>query len=236
MDWISAMKQFCIENPYTGILLAVWGTGMGFPVPEDIILLMAGWLCAHDNPATGEPYANVWWMIFWVYLCIIASDSFIYYLGWRYGHHVPKFPLIRVILTEKKMAMAEAAFLKHGNKTVFITRLTPLIRAPIYFTAGAFKMPLWKFVFFDGLAALIGTPVVIFAGYFFGDQWDALVSASHTVQTVVIIGVLSFLAILAFIHLRQKRKLIAEAKELDAQLHHHLKNNPAAPLPDSPKD
>ncbi len=229
MNWIEAMKQFCIENPYTGILAAVWGTGMGFPVPEDIILLMAGWLCGHG-------YANVWWMIFWVYLCILASDSFIYYLGWRYGHHVPKFPLIRVILTEKKMAMAEAAFLKHGSKTVFITRLTPLIRAPIYFTAGAFKMPLWKFVFFDGLAALIGTPIVIFAGYFFGDQWDALVSASHTVQMVVIAGVVVFIAIMVYVHLRQKRKLIAEAKELDAQLHHHLKDGQVpAPVPEAQK-
>ncbi len=216
MNWIEAMKQFCIENPYTGILAAVWGTGMGFPVPEDIILLMAGWLCGHG-------YASVWWMIFWIYLSILGSDTFIYYLGWRYGHHVPKFPLFRIVLTEKKMAMAEAAFLKHGSKTVFITRLTPLIRAPIYFTAGAFKMPLWKFVFFDGLAALIGTPIVVFAGYFFGDQWDALVSASHTVQMVVLGGVILFVAIFLYGHYRQKRKLIAEAKELDAQLHHHLK-------------
>jgi membrane protein DedA with SNARE-associated domain len=216
------MEQFLLDWSYTGIAAFVWGTGMGFPIPEDIILLMAGWVCAKEA-------ASMWIMVPLVYISIIGSDSFIYWLGLRFGHHVPKMPLVRTMLSEKKLAMAEVAFHKHGSKTVFITRLTPLIRAPIYFTAGAFKFPYWKFVLSDGLAALIGTPIVIVMGYLGANQIEKMKEYSHTAQIIIFstvaLGVIGFIA---WHHWRAKQ-LEEAAKQLDPILHHHIKEEEGKP-------
>lgn len=210
------LEQILLDWSYTGVTLFMWGTGLGFPVPEDVVLLLAGWVCAKSA-------AHLWIMLPLVYFSIIGADIFIYWLGLRMGHHVPKLPLIRSMLSEKKLAMAEAAFHKHGSKTVFITRLTPLIRAPIYFTAGAFKFPFHKFVISDASAALIGTPIVVFVGYFGANQIDKMKEYSHGVQIAIICVVASVVIGMVLWHRKQARRLEAEAQKLDPILHHHVK-------------
>lgn len=215
------LEQFLLDWSYTGVTLFMWGTGMGFPVPEDVVLLLAGWICAKGA-------ASLWIMLPLVYVSIVGADVFIYWLGLRLGHHVPKLPLVRSMLSEKKLAMAEAAFHKHGSKTVFITRLTPLIRAPIYFTAGAFKFPFHKFVFYDAAAALIGTPIVVFVGYFGANQIDKMKEYSHGVQMAIFAVVATFVTCMVLWHRKQTRKLEEAARKLEPILHHHVSDDAAA--------
>lgn len=210
------LEQFLLDWSYTGVTIFMWGTGMGFPVPEDVILLLSGWICAKEA-------ASLWIMLPLVYFSILGADIFIYWLGLRLGHHVPKLPFIRTMLSEKKLAMAEAAFHKHGSKTVFITRLTPLIRAPIYFTAGAFKFPFHKFVFYDATAALIGTPIVVMVGYLGANQIEKMKEYSHGVQIAIFCVVATVVAAMVFLHMRQSKKLEAAAAQLEPILHHHVK-------------
>ena len=215
------MEQFLLDWSYTGVTLFMWGTGMGFPVPEDVVLLLAGWICAKEA-------ANIWIMLPLVYVSILGADIFIYWLGLRLGHHVPKLRFVRSMLSEKKLAMAEAAFHKHGSKTIFITRLTPLIRAPIYFTAGAFKFPFYKFLISDASAALIGTPIVVAAGYLGANQIEKVKEYSHGVQIAIFASVALIVFALLFWQSRQKKKLEEAAKRLDPILHHHVDAAPAA--------
>lgn len=213
------MEDFLKAYSYLGIAACVWGTALGFPIPEDIILLLSGWLCAKD-------FATLWLMLPLVFVCVVGGDMVIYGLGRWAAPYVPKIPLLKHIMNERKLAMAEAAMLKHGGKTVFITRLTPLIRAPIYFTAGALKMPAWRFFIADAMGAIISVPIVIFLGYFFSDQIEKLKHYSeemqHVMKWVLLAAVIVIICIYVFFMIKQKRQMEREARELDPQLHHHL--------------
>ncbi|MDX1681882.1 MAG: DedA family protein [Phycisphaeraceae bacterium] len=173
------MIETILKNSgYAGIVGILLLTGFGLPVPEDIPLLIAGWLCARD-------ICELWIMIPLTFVSIVGADVIVFELGRRWGHHVPKLPLLRRYLTERRLKKAEIAYHRHGGKTLFLARFMPGLRTPMYFSAGTFGISIWKFLFFDGLAALISVPLLVLAGWWFADMLDQVKETSHQVQWVV---------------------------------------------------
>src|SRR5690606_33249443 len=101
--------------------VVIWGvlllSGFGLPIPEDLPLILAGYLCGIE-PA----YADPWIMFPGCYLAIIGADLVVFVLGRRYGHHVPRLPLLRRFLTESRLAKTEAKLHQHGGKFIFMAR------------------------------------------------------------------------------------------------------------------
>jgi len=149
----AVMEEWLFQFADQGALLAylsIFGvlliSGFGLPLPEDIPLIVGGYLA-------GIGVVNPWIMIPGTFIAIVGSDGIVYFLGRRYGHHVPRLPVLRRFLTEARLAKTEAALHKHGGKFIFMARFLPGVRTPAFFTAGGFKMPYWKFLLFDGSAA-----------------------------------------------------------------------------------
>mgnify|MGYP003303698343 CR=1 FL=1 len=183
-----------------GLLLA---SGLGLPMPEDIPLLAGGILCHHGH-------ASLIPMIILTFLFVLGADLMIFFLGRRYGHHVPRLPLLRYYLTEKRMVKAEGYFQRHGGKTLIAARFLPAVRAAVWFTAGACKISFWKMLLCDGIAALLSVPTLVLLGFFGADQfekarqWAGIGQFAIVLCIVVIIG-----AILVFRMMRRKRKSTA---------------------------
>lgn len=181
-----------------GVLLL---SGLGLPVPEDIPLLTAGYLCHLQ-------IVDIWLMIPLTFAAVLGADCTIYYLGRRYGHHVPRLPLLRKYLTEPRLARAELAFHKHGGKTLFIGRFLPGLRAPVFLTAGVFKIPFWKMLAFDGSAALISVPAWVLVAYIFGERIEEL--GAWAAQAKIVIAAVALLLAAGFIIwklVRRRRRL-----------------------------
>ena len=76
-------------------------------------------------------------------------------------------------------------------------------------------MSYWRFVFWDGLAALLSAPVFVWLGWYFGGDLDALIHKLKNGQMTVI-GALGLVAI-AFIAYRvRKHRSAKREKELAA--------------------
>lgn len=180
------MDTFLLNFSYPGILFLLLLAGLGAPIPEDIPLLLGGYLCA--TRADGQAFAQLYLMIPLTLLAVLAGDCSLYCLGRRYGHHVPRLPLLRRFLDSAQLERAQQAFCKHGGKTLFIGRFLPGLRAPIFFTAGTFKIPMWKLFAFDGSAALISVPAFVLLGWFFADRIDMVKQLSLKVQMLLLIG------------------------------------------------
>lgn len=170
-----------------GVLLL---SGFGLPVPEDIPLLIAGYLCYKD-------VISIWIMIPMMFVAVLGADCTLWYLGWRYGHHIPRWPMLKKYLTESRRQKAELAFHNHGGKTLFIARFLPGLRAGVYFTAGVFKIPFWKMLAFDGAAAAISVPAWVLLSWYFGSDLDKIKLISHDAK--IVIGVTAVLLVVAFI-------------------------------------
>ncbi len=145
-----------------GILLL---SGFGLPIPEDIPLITAGVLCYNEM-------ADLPTMLVLTFIFVVGADLMLFCLGRQYGHHVPRLPLVRHYLTPARILRAEKYFVDHGGKTLFIGRVLPGLRAPIFFSAGVCRIPAWKMIVYDGSAAILSVPALVLLGYFGAEQID----------------------------------------------------------------
>lgn len=205
----SDMEQWLTEFAQTGPMVAYLSivgvlilTGFGLPVPEDVPIIVGGYL-------SGLGYANPWIMLPAIFLSIIGADAVVFVLGKRWGYLVPKLPLLRRFLTEKRLAKTERALHKHGGKFIFVARFLPGLRTAAIFTAGLFKMPYWKFLLFDGSAALISVPTIFILSYVFAEHIDQVRHRISEGQTAaIVIMVLAIVGFVAF-KIAFRRKIAA---------------------------
>ena len=159
------LADIAAHSPYIILVGVLIITGFGLPLPEDIPLILAGYLC-------GIGHAEIEIMLPAVFFAIVGADAIVYWLGRRYGHHVPRLPLLRRFLTEDRLARTEGMLHRHGGKFIFMARFLPGLRTAAFFTAGIFKIPYWKFLLYDGAAALVSVPAIVLLAYYFAHEID----------------------------------------------------------------
>jgi membrane protein DedA with SNARE-associated domain len=196
---VDLLLSFYGPTPYFlvfGILLVC---GLGLPIPEDITLFAAG-LSAYYG------LTNLWVVILVSYLGVMLGDSIIFYLGSVYGQRLTSQWLFGKLLPEDRLKRVRADFHQKGNRLIFMARFMPGLRAPMYFSAGTLHLPYRVFLFYDGLAALLSVPAIIWAVYYFGDQLDRVIRIiqriEHSIVFVMVTVVIGLAAKWFFTHRR----------------------------------
>lgn len=209
--------KFFFTNPLEWLIdvlsnptVAIWGPffallacGFGFPMPEDIILVAAGFLSGRS----GSPVLPV--MIV-TYIGIILGDSMIFLIGQRLGTKVLKSKIGAKILSESRLAKAKEAFHKYGIWVNFFGRFLPGVRTAIFFTGGSLKYPFHKFFIMDALAALISAPAFVWLGHWagikFSENIDLLNFYIKRTKTYLLGGIFVLLiAVLITLIIRSKK-------------------------------
>lgn len=158
-----------LENmPYVGLVLVLMACGLGLPLPEDIPLILSGWL-VHRGLADSLAVM----MVVGIF-GVLAGDSIIFGLGWRYGESIVEHRFTRRLISPERLRWAESWFQKRGARLIFLGRFMPGARAVLFVTAGIFRISYLKFVLIDGFAALISVPLWIWAGWRFGREAERL--------------------------------------------------------------
>lgn len=199
--------------------LSIWGPffvlllcGLGLPIPEDIVLITAGVL--------GEINGRSWIEIsVLMYAGVLGGDTITFLAGRYVGGWVLTSRWFQRIFAPQKQAKVVDFFERYGSMGLFIARFLPGLRAPIFFTAGSMKVSLFKFLFFDGLAALISVPVFVWLGHWLWDkfhddleQFHKTLSQSQSYALWTAIGIV-ILTVIAFLLWRRKRKAAKEAAQ-----------------------
>jgi membrane protein DedA with SNARE-associated domain len=179
-----------------GVLVAC---GLGAPLPEDISLILGGFL-AHEG-AVRLPA-----MIAVGFVGILIGDTFIYLAGRRVGRRmVAPTGLLARVVTPAKKDKVERLFASHGEKIVMIARFLPGVRAVTYFTAGSAGMSYLRFILWDGVAALGSAPLLVYLGYHFGQELEQVIGVLKRGQFALIALVLTVVGVLLFRRWRQTR-------------------------------
>ncbi|MEE9257584.1 MAG: DedA family protein [bacterium] len=202
------VQAYIAEFTYAGIFLVLLFCGFGLPLPEDIPILISGYLSykgtIHIWPALAVNAAGV-----------MIGDIVIYSLGRWWGPRSSQHRLARAMMTPGRMEKVEKFFHRHGKKAIFLGRFVAGLRAPLFFAAGAMRVPLRVFLGMDLLAASVSIPTFFFLAFYFGDELDTLRRMLGTTKDVIFLllgaGGAAY-ALRYFIH-RRRGALSAADKE-----------------------
>ena len=93
---------------------------------------------------------------------------------------------------------ADRWFQRHGDATVFFTRMLPVIRTFISLPAGVARMPFWRFTVFTVAGCLPWVLLLAFIGKQVGANWekwkDSLHYVDYAVVAAVVLGVVFLIA------------------------------------------
>jgi membrane protein DedA with SNARE-associated domain len=176
------MQEFINNWGHLGVFLAILATGLGFPMPEELPIVLGG---AMAN--SGEVYT--WSMLPVCIIGVIIGDSFLYLIGRFWGIKLVELPFIRNrLLPPERLAKISANFQEYGVKILLFARLTPGIRAPIFLTAGITKLPITHFLIADAIYAIPGVSILFFLGYYFtGSIIDLIEAESKYVKPIIVL-------------------------------------------------
>lgn len=187
---------------YAGILLALLAAGLGVPIPEDIPLLTAGYLCHHGR-------ASLVIMLPLAFLGVLAGDCILFSMGRRFGDQLLEHRLTRRLFRRKTLDSVIARYHQHGAKIIFAGRFMPGMRAMIFAAAGVVGIPWWKFVAVNGGAALISVPALVMLGYYFGTKSAALFAevrhAQHYIAAALVLVTVVAVAVEWYLNRRPRR-------------------------------
>jgi membrane protein DedA with SNARE-associated domain len=93
---------------------------------------------------------------------------------------------VQRVFSPERQEKLRAHFAKHGFLTIVVGRHTPVLRAPVFFLAGASKVPFWKFLLADAVSAAITVPIVVTLGFYFGEHLEDIRRIIHEAQWVIV--------------------------------------------------
>jgi membrane protein DedA with SNARE-associated domain len=168
------------------------------PVPSEATMLFAGF-----NVAEGE----------YSLLAITVVGSVANLVGSWIAYGVGYYGRVDLIekhghklfIKKHHLEWADRWFEKHGDATVFFTRMLPIIRTFISLPAGVAKMPFWRF---SALTLAGCVPWVLMLGYIgkeAGDNWEDWKDSLHYVDYAVAAAIVVGLAYLVFRNRRSRR-------------------------------
>jgi len=128
----------------TAIVFAETGLLVGFFLPGDSLLFIAGFLA---SPAGGNLLPFLWLNLA-LMAAAIVGDTVGYWIGKRAGPPIFNRPNSRLFRRDHLLA-ARAFYEKHGGKTIVLARFVPIVRTFAPVVAGAASMDYRRFVAFN---------------------------------------------------------------------------------------
>jgi membrane protein DedA with SNARE-associated domain len=184
------VEEFLREWSYLGIFLGIVATGVGFPMPEELPVVVGGAL-------VGGQQAN-WWMLPVCIVGVIVGDGCLYTICRFWGPRLLKYRFVNTrLLPPERLEHIERNFQQYGVRILLFARLTPGIRAPIFLTAGLTRLPLSRFLLADGIYAIPGVSLLFLLGWYFGELVvdvirDDFAKVKNVVIVVVVLAVVGY--------------------------------------------
>jgi membrane protein DedA with SNARE-associated domain len=166
------------QLPSLGLfILIILGT-LGFPFPEDAILILAGFLVANVTISPLSAFLAV-------YSGLLVTDFLLYSFGKRYGRRLVEHRRFQKFISPERLLKIEEKLKKWGVLAVFFGRHLFGVRAQVFLAAGVIKMPYIKFLMADGTSALLSIALWGGLGFAGGNSIQLLRRDLITIEQMV---------------------------------------------------
>lgn len=165
--------QFLIHHGYAVLFVWVLLEQGGLPIPAVPVLLAAGALAG-----TGRMHLAL--ILGIAVVASLLSDLIWYALGRHRGTRVLHL-LCRISLEpDSCVRQMEELFSRRGRVSLLVAKFIPGLSTVAPPLGGITRMPLGRFLLFDGLGALLWVGVFAVLGVLFGEQLEGLAAAVAT--------------------------------------------------------
>lgn len=191
---------------YLGIVLLMGIESCCIPLPSEIIMPFAGFLCTPEGAAKVGVQFSLWGVgLAGAIGCVVGSIP-AYYLGMFGGR-----PLILkygkyILMSHHDLDMADRWFERRGDITVFIARLLPVIRTFIAFPAGVNRMNMTKFIVYTFLGSFPWCLGLAYVGVKVGENLEVLKPYFHRFDAVIGVVLLAGATFWIWRHVRGSRE------------------------------
>jgi membrane protein DedA with SNARE-associated domain len=198
MDSVMAFLQSLQGFPAYALLFAVLaGSGFGLPMNEDILLLAAA---ALTLKGVMEPIPLI--VVAWFGL--IIADALVFHWGRRFGTRLLRHRSVARMLPEHRLASMQDAMQRYGPASIFFVRFMPGMRSALFFAAGSMKIRYRHLFIFDGAAALIELPLLVYGVRYVGGRWEQILEGAQRFQ-YVLLPAIALLLVAAWLYRRRRR-------------------------------
>lgn len=171
---------------YALLFALLFGCGIGLPMNEDIVLLAAA---ALTLKGVMEPPALM--VVAWFGL--VGGDALVFHWGHRFGTRLLRKPFLARLMTETRLESMQATMRRYGPAYIFVVRFMPGVRTALFLAAGSLKMPYRHLFIYDGVAALVELPLLVYGVRYVGGRWQEILDLFQRFQSVIVPGILLML-------------------------------------------
>ncbi len=183
-----------------GVFLLMLLESACIPVPSEATMLFAGF-----NVSNGE--YSLFAAVAVGSIANLVGSWVAYWVGYVGRVDILEKHGKKLHIKKSHLEWADRWFERHGDATVFFTRMLPIIRTFISLPAGVARMPFWRFSVLTLAGCIPWVLMLTFIGKQAGDSWedwkDSLHYVDYAVAAVIVLGV-------AYLLLRARRRRKAE--------------------------
>jgi membrane protein DedA with SNARE-associated domain len=184
---------------YGGVVLLMAIESACIPLPSEVTIPFSGYLVSR-----GE--MTLWGVALAGAVGCVLGSIVAYYVGaWggrrlveRYGRYL--------LVSHRDLDLADRWFARHGDITILVGRLLPVVRTFIAFPAGVARMAMAKFLVYTFIGSFIWCWGLAWVGERLGDHWDSLGVYFHRFDAVIVALILAGAAWWIWRHLRHLRE------------------------------
>ncbi|AHD21523.1 MULTISPECIES: DedA family protein [Rhodococcus] len=182
-----------------GAGVAVAAENLFPPIPSEVILPLAGFAASRGEISLVSAVA-------WTTLGSLVGALLLYLAGRAFGRQrmyavVERLPLVNT----SDLRRGEEWFARHGEKSVLLGRMVPLVRSVISVPAGVEAMPVGRFVVLTALGSALWNSIFVLAGYLLGENWGVVEPYADVLQKLVIVAVVAAVAVFVVRRVRSIR-------------------------------
>jgi membrane protein DedA with SNARE-associated domain len=168
-----------------GIFVLMLFESACIPIPSEATMLFAGF-----NVHKGEYSLLAVTLV--GSLANLVGSWLAYAIGWYGRVDILEKHGRKLHIKPSHLAWADRWFERHGDATVFFTRMLPIIRTFISLPAGVARMPFWRFSVLTFAGCLPWVFALAFIGQQVGERWESWKDSLHyfdyAVAAAIVIG------------------------------------------------
>jgi membrane protein DedA with SNARE-associated domain len=186
-----------------GIFVLMLAESACIPIPSEATMLFAGF-------NVSEGHYSLFMVTLVGSLANLVGSWVAYAVGYYGRVDILEKHGRKLHIKPSHLAWADRWFERHGDATVFFTRMLPIIRTFISLPAGVARMPFWRFTVLTFAGCLPWVFLLAFIGQQVGAKWedwkDSLHYVDYAVAAAIVVGV-----VVLIVRNRRDRKRPREA-------------------------